>query len=212
MQNERTFSSWWQMVGIFYTPRTTFQEINKHPNWLLPFMGVLLLNAVFVYLFFSPGNVPVSVRIIQYSGFAVGAIISVLVTSVVFLFALFIQNAGVTFKKVFSVVTHTYFLYTLISVALGTLILKLSSPSSGIDPFNPILSNPGILVNQQLHPALYRFLSSLDLLSFYFLVVTALGFSIVSRKLSFKGSMLTIMAVWAFYVGTMVLIKFIVYS
>src|ERR1051325_9789670 len=154
MQYERNHGPWWQMMGIMYTPRATFEEINKHPNWLLPFLAVLLLNAGFVYLFFNPGNVPVSVQIIQIAGFAVGTTLSVLVCSAVFLVCLLILSAQVSFKKVFSVVTHTYFLYTLISVGLGTLILKLSSTSSGIDPFNPIISNPGILVNQQLHPAL----------------------------------------------------------
>lgn len=212
MQYERNHGPWWQMMGIMYTPRATFEQINKHPNWLLPFLAVLLLNAGFVYLFFNPGNVPVSVQIIQITGFAVGTTLSILVCSGVFLLCLLILSAQVSFKKVFSVVTHTYFLYTLISVGLGTVILKLSSQSSGIDPFNPIISNPGILVNQQLHPALYRFASSLDLLSLYFLVLTALGFSIISKKLSFKGALFTLMIVWAVYVGTMVLIKFIVYS
>ena len=213
MQNERNRSPWWQLAGIVYTPRETFEEINKHPNWLLPFLAVLLLNAAFVSLFFNHGNVPLSVQLIQITGFAVGTTLSILLCSVVFLLCLLIQSAQVSFKKVFSVVTHTYFLYTLITVGLGTLILKLSSESSGIDPFNPIISNPGILVNQQLHPALYRLASALDLLSLYFLILTALGFSIISKKkLSFKGSLITLMIVWALYVGAMVLLKFLAYS
>jgi hypothetical protein len=209
MQNERTFNVWWQMLGIFYMPRATFQEINKHPNWLLPFLAVLLLNAGFSYLFFSSG-VPVSGRIMLYSGYAIGAAFSLLVSSGVFLLCLYIQSAQVSFKKVLSVVTHTYFIYTLISVVLGTLILKLSPASSGIDPFNPILSNPGILVNPQLHPALYRLASSFDLLSLYFLIMTALGFSIIAKKISFKGAMMTVMTVWSFYIGALVLIKAVV--
>jgi hypothetical protein len=212
MQNERTFNVWWQMLGIFYKPRATFLEINEQPNWLLPFLAVLLLNAGFVALFFSPGNVPVSTRLMQYGGFALGAALSILITSAVFLLSLTIQSAQVSFKKVLSVETHTYFLYTLITVGLGTIILKLSSTSSGIDPFNPILSNPGILVNQQLHPVVYRLASSFDLLSLYFLILTALGFSIISKKMSFKGAMLTIMAVWGVYVGAMVLLKAVAYS
>lgn len=212
MQYERNRGPWWQMAGIVYTPRATFEEINKHPNWLLPLLAVFLLNAAFVYLFFNPGNVSMSVQFIQVTGFAFVTTLSILVCSAVFLLCLMIQSAEVSFKKVFAVVTHTYFLYTLITVGLGTIILKLSSQSSGIDPFNPIISNPGILVNQQLHPALYRFASSFDLLSLYFLVLTALGFSIVSKKVSFKGALTTLMIVWAAYVGVMVLLKFIAYS
>jgi Yip1-like protein len=212
MHYERNRSPWSQMAGIVFTPRATFEEINKHPNWLIPFLGVFLLNAGFVYLFFNPGNVSASVQFIQVTGFAVVTTLSILVCSAVFLLCLMIQSAEVSFKKVFAVVTHTYFLYTLITVGLGTIILKLSSQSSGIDPFNPIISNPGILVNQQLHPALYRFASSFDLVSLYFLVLTALGFSIISKKVSFKGALITLMIVWAVYVGVMVLLKFIAYS
>jgi len=207
MQNESTFNSWWQMLGIFYRPRATFQEIDKRPNWLLPFLGVILLNAGFVSLFFTPGDVSVAGRVALYGGYAVGASLSILVCSGVFLLCLYVQSAQVSFKKIFSVVTHTYFLYTLITVVLGTLILKLSAASSGIDPFNPIFSNPGALVNPQLHPALYRLLSALDLISLYFLVLTALGFSIISRKLSFRGAVFTVLAVWALYVLAMVTLK-----
>jgi hypothetical protein len=207
MQNERTFNVWWQMLGIFYRPRVTFQEINMHPNWLLPFLAVLLLNAGFVYLFFAPGDVPVAGRVMLYSGYALGASLSIFACSGVFFLVLYMQSAQVSFKKIVSVVTHTYFLYTLISVVLGTLILKMSSVTSNIDPFNPILSNPGILVNPQSHPAIYRLVSAFDLISLYFLILTALGFSIISRKISFKGAIFTVLIVWGIYVAIMVMIK-----
>ncbi|MGB9181437.1 MAG: YIP1 family protein [Pyrinomonadaceae bacterium] len=209
MQKEKKFDLW-KMIGILYQPRATFREIDNHPNWLLPLLGAILFNVGYVFLFFNAGNVPVSGRMVLYTGYAAGVLLSVLICSGVFLLCLFLLGAQVTFKKVFSVVAHTYFLYTLINVVLGTLILKASPDSSGIDPQNPVISNLGILVNPQLHPALYRLAISFDLFSIYFLILTALGFSIISRKMSFKGSMGTVVAVWSFYVAAAVLIKAIV--
>ena len=91
MQNERTFNAWSQMLGIFYKPRATFLEINQHPKWLLPFFTVLLLNAGFVFLFFSSGNAPLAGRIMLYTGYAIGAALSILISSAVFLLSIAYQ-------------------------------------------------------------------------------------------------------------------------
>ena len=115
------------MAAIFYRPRATFQEINNRPTWLLPFLGAVIFNVGYAFLFFNADDVPVAGRAVLYGSYAAGVLLSVLICSAVFLFGLFLLGAQVGFKKVFSVVAHTYFLYTLINVILGTLILKVSS-------------------------------------------------------------------------------------
>ena len=39
-------NAWWKMQGVFFEPSQTFQEIDRQPNWLFPFLAILLILAI----------------------------------------------------------------------------------------------------------------------------------------------------------------------
>ena len=92
----------------------------------------------------------------------------------------FALSADVTFKTVFALV-----IFASLPAALKALlaIVSLLAGVSG-DAFslqNPIATNPGYFVDQATNPALFSFLSTLDLFTLWTLVLTAMGIPCISK-------------------------------
>ncbi len=128
-----------------------------------------------------------------------GPILVTLFTAVVFLLLLYLVGGDPTFKKVFSVTNHAFFVYTLITTVLTILVVKLAPDPATLDVRNLVQSNLGFLVNAKEAPVAAAMLSSVDVISFYNLFLLGLGLSVVGHR-PFKTTMGGVIGVWILYV------------
>src|SRR3954466_13975182 len=77
-------------------------------------------------------------------------------------------------------------------------IFALSSPEN-FNFENPVATNPGVLVTDVQHPALFKLLSSLDIVMIWTLVLTGIGFSVIS-KVKRSTAMAMILGIYALIV------------
>ncbi|MCS6817946.1 MAG: YIP1 family protein [Blastocatellia bacterium] len=137
----------------------------------------------------------------------VGAIpIVALFLAGVFFLGLLLLQAETTFKKTFSVVSWSYGVTSSIGALLSLIVLSLRDPEL-LDPTNPegwVTTNLGAMLGlsaEKTHPALFAFLTSLDIFTIWFLVLAAIGFSAISRKLSVRKSAVLVFALWGVWIA-----------
>lgn len=110
-----------------------------------------------------------------------------------------LAGSKVGFSQSFGIVTHSWMPY-LISGLLGILILFIKDPST-VDLDHLVASNPGALLSDSSPKWLLSLLTSLDLFTFWALILQAIGFSATNpKKLSIGKAFGTIFAVWLLYV------------
>jgi hypothetical protein len=127
------------------------------------------------------------------------ALLAVIVSGI-FAVVLQLLEAGTTFRKLFSVVAHTWFLYSSASSLLTLVVIGLTPNRDQIDLRNPLYMNPGHLVDPKESPVLNSLLGSLDVLSFWQIGLLAVGLATVSSRLSRRRSTAAVVTVWLIYV------------
>jgi hypothetical protein len=86
----------------------------------------------------------------------------------------------IPYKQALAVVIYASLPTIVRSLLAIVSIFALSSPDS-FNFENPVATNPGILVSVTQQPALYKLLSSLDVVTIWSLIVTGIGFSAISK-------------------------------
>ena len=203
-----THNSWWRLLGVVLEPSSTFHEIDKKPTWILALLGATAVRLGRVFLFYNPSRTPVKLVLTGLVEL-ISTFIPIVVCSGVFLLALYLGGAKTTFKKVFSVLCHTFFFYTVINVILSSIMLW-TSDRRDVDLQNPVVSNLGFLFNKQDHLALNYLASSLDALVVYHMFLIVLGLSIVAKKTSLKSVTWTVISSWGLYTIAVASVKALV--
>jgi len=195
-----------KLSGILFQPTATFQEINKQPAWLLALLAATLVRFAETLLFFHPLKSPLGF-LLTFVISAIPSFFVVLTCSGVFILALYLCGAETSFGRVFAVLAHTFFVYSLAIGVLRGLMLCVSADAASIDFQNPIASNLGFLLDAHEHLALQYLASSVDLIVFYHLYLIGLGLSMVAGKMSRRSAMALAVGIWALYVGVTFAIK-----
>jgi Yip1 domain len=128
--------------------------------------------------------------------FTVGAV----VVAAVFL-AIFNVMAGskVRFSTSLGIVAHSWMPYA-ISALLGMVILFIKDPTT-IDVQNMVASNPGALLAEGSPRWLVSLLTSLDLFTFWALLLQAIGYRATNpKKISFGMALGCVVGLWIIYV------------
>lgn len=138
--------------------------------------------------------------IIGYVGIVVGIPIAELIVAALLLVAFNIISGSKTrFSASLGIVAHSWLPYV-ISGLLGVLILFIKDPST-IDTQNLVASNPGALVADGTAKWLVALLTSLDLFTFWVLILQAIGFRATNpKKISFAQALGVIVALWLIFV------------
>jgi hypothetical protein len=89
-------------------------------------------------------------------------------------------GAEISYKQAFAVVMFGSVPSIARSLLAVISIFALGSPEN-FNLENPVATNPGILVSVAQHPALYKLLASLDIVTIWCLVVTGIGFATISK-------------------------------
>jgi hypothetical protein len=138
--------------------------------------------------------------VIGYVSVCVFTILGAVVVAAVFL-AVFnlVSGTKIGFSTSLGVVAHSWLPYVLYSL-LGILILFIKDPST-IDVQNLVASNPGALLSDDSPRWLVSLLTSLDLFTFWVLILQAVGYSATNpKKISFGKALGSVLAVWLLYV------------
>jgi hypothetical protein len=125
----------------------------------------------------------ISVKITRVISYMFSVILAVVLT----IYALillgtfnFVMGQSLGFKQVMAVVFWSHIPGVLHGI-LAAITLWAGADPEAFNIQNPVATNPGFLVSQVDHPALYAFLSGFDIFQIWTMTLVALGISVVSR-------------------------------
>jgi predicted anti-sigma-YlaC factor YlaD len=218
-----------RIIGVFFEPKKTFEDIAKRPTWLVPL--VVLIVAVLAVSFtisqqvgwervvrhgmeagsraqqMTPEQreqaVTMGVKvasIMAYAAVIFVPLVYAIMAAVLLGVASGILSAGIRFKQVYSVVCYGS-LPGLISAILTIVVLHLKNPDE-INVQNALAFNPGAFMDPvQSSKFLYSLATSLDLFTFWIILLMATGLKAAAgKKLTFAGALFAVVLPWAVYV------------
>ena len=209
-------SAFERVIGIFFEPEATFQDIARSPGFIVPLLLVMICSA---------GTAAVMVNRIDMRDFIAkqldknprtesmpaaqkeqaienGAkfgkigfyvtpvfvpLMMLIIAGVLMVMANFVFGGTATFKQLFSVAAHAQ----MVGIIFGLLIvviLFLKDPAD-VDLQNPIASNLGLLIPIETSKFLHRFAISLDIFSLWQVYLLGTGAAICGRLSKAKGIM-----------------------
>ena len=119
----------------------------------------------------------------------------------IFLLVMMLVGVEVSFKQAFSIVTHSFFAYSVITSPLTMVTVYATKDFSNFDIRNVTATNVGFFLDPaETSKFLYSFASSLDVLSFWFLYLLAVGFAETGRRIRIQKTLPVVIGVWLIYV------------
>ena len=228
-QPPAAISPFGRVIGVFFSPKATFEDIVRKPSWLLPILLTTILSiAVSVSInqrmnwreFMSqqieksPRAAQLSAEqkqqqieggakftpIVTYTIGVCGPILATLIIGLIMWGAYsLIGGISTNFSTAFSITAHA-FLTGLVSSPLLILTLFLK-PFGTADLENPLATNLAALLSEDAAKWLVALCKSIDLFTFWTLILLAIGFAAVNTK-KLKGAKPFTVAfgVWAVWV------------
>ena len=208
---QAAISPFGRIIGAFFSPRPTFEDIVRKPNWLVPMALILLmslaaviaLNSHFNWRDYISQQIEKSPRAAQLSAEAkerqvdVSAKFSPIVAYVfglllpicgILVIALVLWGAfsimagtGSDYKTALAIVSHAVAPASVIGTILFITVLFLK-PVGMFDLDNPIATNVAALLSDDASKWLVALCKNLDLLELWKLVLLSIGFAAVSPK------------------------------
>jgi cytochrome b561 len=200
-----------RIIGVFFAPKATFEDIVRKPSWLLPTVLILLmslaaiiaLNSHFSWRDYISQQIEKSPRAAQLSAEAkerqvemsakyspavayvfglVLPICGILVIALVLWGAFSIMaGAGSDYKTALAIVSHAVVPASVIGTILFVTVLFLK-PVGMFDLDNPIATNVAALLADDASKWLVALGKNLDLLELWKLVLLSIGFAAISPK------------------------------
>jgi hypothetical protein len=228
-EGQGAISPFGRVMGVFFSPKGTFEDIVRKPSWVLP----AILLTVFSFAVCVGINQRINWR--QYIGaqieknpntanmsaeqkeqrieggvkfappftYAVGVVVPVLSMLVVALVMWgafnLLGGANTNYKTSLGITAHA-FMTGLVSSVLYLLILYLK-PYNSVDLDNPIAANVGAFLPDDSAKWLMALGTSIDIFSFWNMILLAIGFGATNpRKLRGGKAFTIVFTVWAVYV------------
>ena len=201
-----------RLVGIYFEPKKTFEDINRKRSWVGIFIivSVLAIGATYTltsrldhetYMRKALQMNPMTRKMTEeqikplleqppgfmerYGAFLapINVMIAYLILGGIFLLTFILMGASLTFKKSFAVTIWAMGPPGIILTILGIVFMFVKDPSAlELNPAANVASNLGLLVSESEHPVLNGVLSSIDLFSFWTICLLSLGFAAVSDR------------------------------
>ncbi|HXM93860.1 MAG TPA: YIP1 family protein [Candidatus Dormibacteraeota bacterium] len=221
-----------RVVGVFFSPKATFEDIARKPDWILPVILLTIFSTAVCVAINQRTNwrefighqieqssrgsqLPPEQKQQQIEGGAKiapiltyvfgipGPLILVLVVAGVMMGAYNLSgSANVNYQTSLGIVSHA-FLASLVSSVLFLVVLFLKAPGS-VDLENPLATNPAAFLPEDSAKWVVNLCKSIDLFSIWTLLLIAIGFAATnSKKLKGSKSFVIAFAVW----GTFVLLR-----
>jgi hypothetical protein len=217
-----------RITGVFFDPKKTFEDIARRPSWIVPLVLIIIASlAMSMTMSQKIGwdrivrhSMETSSRsqqmtpeqreqaiatgvkiasIIAYAAVIFVPVVFAIMAGVLLGVASGIFSAGVRFKQVFAVVCYSS-LTGLVSTILTIVVLFLKNPDE-FNIQNPLAFNPGAFMDPDKSKGLYSLATSLDLFSFWTILLMATGIKAAAgKKLSFGTALFAVVLPWAVYV------------
>lgn len=228
-QPQAAISPFGRVIGVFFSPKATFEDIVRKPSWLLPVLlttvlsiGVsIAINQRMNWRDYISQQIEKSPRAAQLSAEqkqqqaeagakfsgpvtyvfgACGPILLVLIIGLIMWGAYsLLGGISTNFGTAFGITAHA-FLTGLVSSPLFILILYLK-PFGTADLENPVATNLAAILPDDAAKWLVALCKSFDLFSFWTLILLAIGFAAVNPKKMKGAKPFTIaFSVWAIFV------------
>ncbi len=230
-QEAPTMSFGQRLSGIFFEPTRTFTDIDKKTTWIGIFVIMAILGIVTAYAMMSHLDTEAMVRQqmaarnmseeqinqavaaqqqsplmrnLKYLGVVVAPvaqIVSYLVIAGVFLLVFVLMGAPLTFKKAFAVTIWGMSPAGIVMSILSVALIYIKNPSTIDVNQGVVMSNLGGLVNSKSNPVLASLLGSIDIFSFWTIVLLSIGFAAISqKKLTPKKAAVGVVILWVIFV------------
>ncbi len=215
-----------RLAGVFFEPKKTFADIAARPRWIVPLI-LLMLTAFGVAMLYSQKGVlristeqqmaknpqiaqlPPDQReqalergmkfatIIAYC-IPIFVPISYLVMALV-LWAIVsgILSVPVRFGQIFAIVTYAQLPGLLMSILIAVVVQMKNAADFNVQ--NPLMFNPGAFMDPLTsNKFIYSLAGSLDLFSFWTMLLVATGLKAAAgKRLSFGGALFAVLLPWA---------------
>jgi hypothetical protein len=199
-----------RIFGVLASPKTTFLSIARRPTWLAPVVLLCLLFLAVVAIFSYRGGWPsyfqkqiannsrfqqmppdqqqrvyeAQLKYGPWVAYAEAPIVPTLVIVVVAAVFLGVFNglagAKLNFKTSLGIVSHAW-MANAVSGLLGIVIVAVKDPAT-IDLQNLVASNAGALLSSDAPKWLTSLLGSIDLFSFWTMILLAIGYAAAAPK------------------------------
>ncbi len=230
----RRMSSAARILGAFYSPTATFEDLARAPHFILCWVVMIVANLLLAFsalhrigrlgvasqlLLASPRVQALPADQIQkqitamssflplqlYALGPVGLIIIILVLAAIFLAAEnFLLGQQAKYKGMLAAVSHAMLPMALYSVA-GAAVLWLKPDPASSQFQNLLGSNAAFYFSpHSLSPVLNALLMHLDLFSFWVIGLLALGLVKLGQKVKYGSALSVVVGLWIIYVLIMV--------
>ena len=219
-------SAFARIIGIFFEPEATFQDIARSPGFIAALLLVMLFalgtvaamhnrldwrDVVAKQMEKNPRMesmpaaqkqqaIETGAKIGTYFLYATPLFVPLgilIIAGFLMMMGNFVFGGTATFKQIFAVTTHAQ-LIGIIAGILGVVILFLKDPAD-VDVQNLVASNLGPLIPAETSKFLHRLAISLDLFSFWQIYLLGTGLAICGRLSKAKGIM-AVAIPWLIYV------------
>jgi Yip1 domain len=222
-------NSFGRIFGVLFTPKATFQSIVRRPTWLVPVIMLAILALGAVMLFGHRGGWPsyferqmasnsrvqqlnaqqrqqalqIQLKIAVPATYAITPVAPLLVVLVIAAIFLGIFNgvAGTKlgFKTSMGIVAYAHS-PGIISGLLAVLVISLKDATT-VDLQNIVASSAAAFLPDTAPRWMVALLGSLDIFSFWTMILMAIGYSAAApKKLSVGKAFAWIFSVWLIYV------------
>jgi hypothetical protein len=208
---QAAISPFGRIIGVFFSPQPTFEDIVRKPSWILPMALILLfslaaiiaLNSHFSWRDYISQQIEKSPRAAQLSAeqkekqvemsakispvfaYVFGLVLPIcglLVIALVLAGAYNIMaGAGTNFKTSLAIVSHAFVPAAVVGTILFITVLFLK-PVGMFDLDNPVATNVAALLPDDASKWLVALGKNIDLLEFWKLILLAIGFAAVYPK------------------------------
>jgi Yip1 domain len=217
-----------RIIGVFFSPKETFQSIAQRPSWILPVVLMTVLGVVVAFSLnkkvdwreVASKRIEESSRASQLSaeqkeqqlamsakispaiayaiGLAAPILLAVIVGGVMLGAYNLLGGANANFKVAMGIVSHAY-VVTMVNSLLFLLILFLKPPGT-VNIENPVASNVGAFLPEGTSKTVMALGTAIDLFSFWVICLIGVGFAVFNPKKLKLGSSISIaLAAWAVY-------------
>jgi len=228
-ESQAVISPMGRIFGVFFSPKATFEDVVRKPNWAAPILLIIILSAIVCVSINQRMNwreyigqqIEKSPQAAQMSaeqkaqrieggakfapiftyvfGIPAAAVITLLTGLVMWGAYNLLAGANVSFGVGFSIVAHAFMVSALSSV-LFVLILFLK-PVGTADLENPVAANVAAFLPEDSAKWLVTLCKQVDIFTFWILALIAIGFAVASpKKLRGSKAFSIAFSVWAVWV------------
>ena len=220
-----------RITGVFLDPKKAFADIGARPRWIVPLVLLIVAYLIFMYCFtthvgwehsmrqametnsrvqqMDPQQreqaLQMQLKFAPIGAFVVGPIaivvVALIIAGVLLGVAKMMGAAPLTFKQMFGITSYSM-LPGLVSSILTIIVIFIKNPED-FNLQNPLAFNLGAFLEPPPNSgkALYSLATSIDLFSFWTILLLAVGISVTAKKFPFSKALTAVVLPWVILVA-----------